>query len=433
MIASWQNSHEAFTGDVAEASWLHDLRLAALARFGELGFPSTRLESWKYTSTKAMTELPYAHVQGGDLSGIAARVDPVRIEHAAAELVFLDGRFVASLSTLPEVAGLRLRTLAAALADDDGVREHLGGLAAWQDEAFTALNVAFQQDGLVIEGARHADVKAPVHVIVLSSGAEGPTVSHPRHLVVAAPGSRFTLVETLLGPPTGVALTNAVVEVYVGDNADVTHQVVNLAPEEAHLVHTTEARLSRDARYRYHATWLGGALTRSNVRVVHAGTGAQAWLDGIYLLGGRQHCDNHTVIDHAEPHCITREFYKGVLGGRAKGVFDGRIIVRQDAQQTDSTQNNRNLLLTDTADANAKPTLEIYADDVKCAHGTTVGQLDKAQLVYLRSRGIPLDVAKRMLTEAFVADRVQQLHDEQLRDRLQAFVDTKLAAVQEEA
>jgi Fe-S cluster assembly protein SufD len=198
------------------------------------------------------------------------------------------------------------------------------------------------------------------------------------------------------------------------------------------LMNTTEARLSRDAYLHDHVSWLRGGWVRHNLEVRLAEAGASCDLDGLYVLGERQHVDNHMVIDHVMPHCVSREFYKGVLGGRAKGIFSGRVIVREHAQKTDSSQNNRNLLLTDTADASAKPQLEIYADDVKCAHGTTVGQLDMQQLWYLKTRGIPDMEARKMLTSAFVQDRVDTLRDEVLRERLGRMVDVRLAEVQED-
>jgi Fe-S cluster assembly protein SufD len=270
-----------------------------------------------------------------------------------------------------------------------------------------------------------------VHVIAVGTPAGGPTVAHLHHLVEVEDGACATLVETLVGRSGDPVLTNAVVELHVGANAELTHVVTGLHPDTAHLVHTIEARLQRDARLHTHLVWLGGAVTRSNVHAVHAGAGGHVDLLGLYVLDGVQHVDNHTVVDHAAPHTTTRESYKGVLGGHSKGIFDGLVVVRAGAHKTDSVQSCRNLLVSPDADVNAKPTLEIYDDDVKCGHGTTVGQLDTVQLGYLRSRGIPLDEARRMLTAAFVADLVDRIADPVLREHVRGAVDDHLSRVQE--
>ena len=427
-----QQTHAAFEAGATEADWLARTRRSALARAQEVGFPNRKVEAWHWTSVKAWSDVAWQHAT--ELPDVADVVDPVRVPHALAELVFVDGRFVAEASRLPETAieGVILTTVATAFGDAS-LEARLGSLAAWQapEEVFTALNTAFVQDGLWLEVARNVDVPGPIHVITVGAPAPGAVASHLRHLVKVASGGRATVVETQVGASGEPVLNNTVVEAEIEANGELSWQVASLLPDTAHLVHTTEARLARDARFLAHATWLGGAITRANVRVVHAGEGAYAQLDGITVIGGRSHVDNHTVVDHAVPRCVTREDHKAVVGGRATSVFDGLIVVQQDAQQTDSTQSSRNLLLTDTADANAKPTLEIYADDVKCAHGTTVGALDATQLLYLKTRGIPEVQARAILTGAFVADRLEAIADGALKERLAGFVEAQLAAVQE--
>jgi Fe-S cluster assembly protein SufD len=435
VIDTLRTSHPAYRADggPTEPTWLGDTRRTALARFEALGLPGSHLEAWRYTSTRVLAEPAYRHARAGSVADVAALVDAHRLPHAAAELVLIDGWLAPELSRLPATAGVEIVGLADALtgADPEGLHQRLGRLAAWQDEAFTALNTAFLQDGLWLRVGRNVDVVGPVHVIVVGSPVDGPVVAHVRHLIEVAAGARVAVVETLVGREGEPVLTNVVTELHVGPNAEARHVVAGLHPETAHAVHTLEARLDRDARLHATLVWLGGAVTRSNVHVVHAAGGSEATLDGLYVLGGRQHVDNHTVVDHAAPACTTRETYKGALGGRSKGIFDGLVVVRQGASKTDSVQSCRNLLLSDEADASAKPTLEIYDEDVKCGHGTTVGQLDAEQLAYLRSRGIPLDEARRMLTGAFVADVVDRIADPAVRERLHGLVDARLARLQE--
>lgn len=429
MLDAWKQSHPAFADGAAEPGWLADRRRAALARFEATGFPSTKLEAWKYTSTRAIQQGAFAHVAAPATDAVSDLVDAHRVAHAAVEVVLVDGVLAPDLGR-GDADGVTVRPLSVALGSDDALEDDLDALVAWQDEAFSALNTAFLQDGLVIDVSAGADVAGPVHVIAVSTGADAP-VAHIRHLVRVAKGARATVVETHLGTGGGASLTNVVVEDHVADNAELMHLLTGLAPDEAHLIHTLRGRVARDGRLRVHASWLGGAITRSDVVATIAGPGAEVHLDALYVLDGQQHVDNHTVIDHVVPHGLSRQHTKGVVGGKAKGIVDGLVIMRPDAQKSDAVQDLRNLLVSSDADANAKPTLEIYADDVKAAHGATVGQLDQGQLAYLRSRGIPLDEARQILTAAFVADRVDVVKDEALRERLRGYVEAKLEQLQE--
>ncbi|MCB9664117.1 MAG: Fe-S cluster assembly protein SufD [Alphaproteobacteria bacterium] len=419
-------------GPTPEPAWLTSTREAARARFAEVGLPSTRLESWRWSSTRRLADVDFEPATGHAADGVEAFIEDSRIGEASHEHVFLAGRHLPELARRREVSGLTVLPLREALADDR-LRETLGGLAAWQDpaDAFTALNLAGLQDGLVVHVARGAS-GGLVHLVHVAEGATGPTSAHVRLLVVAEATAELTVAETWLGHG-GQTLTTHVAEVWLAPGARVTHAVLGEEPAGSHLVHTLRARLDRDAAYHGHLTWLGGGWVRSDVDLVCAGSGAEAVLDGALVLGGEAHVDSHTRLEHAVPHTASREAYEAVLGGKARGIFDGLVVVQPDAQQTDARQSSRNLLVSADATANAKPTLEIYADDVKCAHGTTVGQLDPDQLGYLRSRGIPRATARQLLTGAFVAERVAHLPSAPLRDRLQARVDGALARLQEDA
>jgi Fe-S cluster assembly protein SufD len=434
-IASYRDSHEAWRAEVLEASWLQTIRRRSLQRFEREGFPGRKVEAWKYTNLKNIADVPFVHeAERSPAPDLESVIAPHRVEHAAAELVFVNGHFAASFSRRGELPrGVTVEPLSEAITSHGALLEALIGVVASQSgRPFTSLNSAFLQDGALIHFGRRARCEAPIHLIFLAVGGEQPLVAHPRNLIVGEATSEGSVVRTHLAVGDNVTLTNVVTEILLRRGARLTHQVTADGATASQLMNTTEARLSRDAYLHDHVSWLRGGWVRHNLEVRLAEAGASCDLDGLYVLGERQHVDNHTVIDHVMPHCVSREFYKGVLGGRAKGIFSGRVIVREHAQKTDSSQNNRNLLLTDTADASAKPQLEIYADDVKCAHGTTVGQLDMQQLWYLKTRGIPDMEARKMLTSAFVQDRVDTLRDEVLRERLGRMVDVRLAEVQED-
>jgi Fe-S cluster assembly protein SufD len=433
-VGTYRSSHHAWAEGAHEQGWLRTLRERGLDRFEALGFPAARSEAWRYTSTRKLAAVPFVHAEAaGDAAALEAMLAPHRIE-GAIELVFVNGALRPELGRSNEAGkGVLVTPLSSALAGQERVLQSLlGSVASVEAESFTALNQAFFQDGVFLQLTRRASGAAPVHLLFVAVGDGGPVVAHPRNLVLADAGSQATLVETHLGVRGEATLCNSVTEVLLRAGASLDHQVLGLGAVGQTLVHTVEVRQERDSKYHLHASWLGGTLTRSNVRVKLVGPGAEATLDGLYLLDGDQHVDNHTILDHMAPRCTSRETYKGVLGGRSKGVFDGLIVVRPDAQHTDAAQSNRNLLLSDTAEADTKPQLEIYADDVKCAHGTTVGQLDAEQLWYLRSRGVPLDLARQLLTSAFVHDVVGTLADVRLRERLEGIVNQRLAELQVE-
>lgn len=423
-------SHPAFAAGASEVGWLANLRREALARFDAVGLPTAREESWRYTSLRPLLDTAFTHrarVAAADLGALDTHLAPYRLPFAAAEIVVVDGQVSPELSRFPRVAGLEVEALAGAWSAS-GIEDRFGRLAPWQEASFVALNTALVQDGLRIRAT--AEVPDPVHVIVVGRAGPGAVAAHLRTLVDVERHARLEVVETHV-ETEATSLTTHVVEAKVGPGAALGWGVVGAHGDHAHLVHVLGARVEADATLRTHGAWVGGAITRSELHVVLGAAGARADLDGLYVLGGRRHTDVHTVVDHVAPRATSRESYKAVLGGSARAVFDGTVHVRPGADGTDAAQDCRTMLVSADAEMNAKPTLVIEADDVRCAHGTAIGQLDREQLGYLTSRGIPRDVAKALLTRAFVADRVAAIPDERVRAHVEALVEARLSGLVE--
>jgi Fe-S cluster assembly protein SufD len=394
--------------DAARSSpWLEGIRRTAIGRFSELGFPSMRLEEWKYTSVNPIARVPFVPAPGRS-NGITAS-DLARFtfsEMECCQLVFIDGRYSHSLSTpksLPR--GVRVKNLASALASDRELLEpHLARHAAYDQNAFAALNTAFMADGAFIYVPQGTVLKEMIHLLFLSTGDGEPTVSHPRNLVVLGAGSQAIVVESYVGLNQGQYFTNAVSEIVAGSDCVLDHTKLQRESDRAFHVATLQFHQDRNSNVTSHSISLGGSLVRNDLNLVLDAEGCQALLNGLYLTKGTQHIDNHTRIDHAKPHCESRELYKGILDDRSTGVFNGKILVRQNAQKTNAKQTNKNLLLSEEALVNTTPQLEIFADDVKCTHGATIGRLNEDELFYMRSRGIGEESARTLLTYAFASD-----------------------------
>ena len=425
---------EAFSGNGASSApaWLREVRAAAIARFAELGFPTTRQEEWRFTSVKSIAETAFVLPASGPASDpSAAQLEHVFLPVASAcRLVFVNGRFSARLSSTAPPRGVRAGSLAAPPAGEaEVVERHLTRHAGFTGSAFGALNTAFLRDGAFVHVPAGVDLDEPLQLLFLSVPAPAPTVSHPRNLVVVEAGARAAVVETYAGLGGGAYWTNAVTEVVVGDGAHLELVRVQREAEGAYHVATTHSVQGRDSVLRIHPMVFGAALARHDVTTVLDGPGGELILNGLYLLGGRQHADHHTVIDHARPDCQSHEYFNGVLDGAAHGVFSGRIIVRPGAQRTDSKQTNHNLVLSEEARADSQPQLEIYADDVKCTHGATLGPLDVKELFYLRSRGLSPAEARALLTYGFGAEILGRVRHARLREALDALVRSRLAEV----
>jgi Fe-S cluster assembly protein SufD len=408
-------------------SWLVEARREALDRFLARGFPTPRDEEWRFTSVAPIAAEPF---ELAGASGVPAGGASGGLRAPAYELVFVNGRHAPSLSSadgLPE--GVRLDSLAAALASGGAPDERLTRVAAIEGQPFAALNTAFLTDGAFISIAPGTVLERPIHVRFLSAPAAGgpPIVAHPRVFAAAGRDSRVSIVETYAGPGEGRSFTNAVTEIVVDEGAVVDHYTRQLQGPAAFHVGALHVRAARGAQVSSHSIGLGGGLVRNDVVAVLDGEGAGCTLDGLYLADGERLVDNHTTIDHARPHCGSRELYKGILAGRARGVFNGKVIVRPDAQQTDARQTNRALLLSDAARINSKPQLEIFANDVKCTHGAAIGQLDEEAVFYLRSRGLSGAEARRVLVRAFAAEVIGRMPLEAVRADTEAALASHLA------
>ena len=421
---------EALQRDRIEPAWLRERRAEAFARFESLGFPTTRAEAWRDTSVAEIARREFAAadatIRNAALSATLGRLS-FGGAFAGAEIVLVNGRYAADLSRC-DVAGVSVRPLAEAAGDLEG---RLTAVATDPAHPFLALNTALFEDAVWLSVT--APVERPIHVIHLATAPVAPAVAHPRVLVVAGRGSQATLVESYGGPNGEACWTNAVTEVVLEDGAVLDHVRLQRESLAAFHVATLSATLGRDARYTNTAITIGGLLSRADIDVVLDAPGAETALNGLFVADGSQHLDTHTRIDHRRPHGRSREDYKGVLSGRSSGVFHGRILVRPGAQKTDAIQSNKNLLLSKDALVNSTPQLEILADDVKCKHGSTTGQLDETALFYLRTRGLSVEAARSLLTFAFCSDIASRIRVPQVRESLEAFLRDRLPEAPREA
>ena len=427
-VAEWERAQR-----VRQSDALTPTREEALHRFLSRGFPTTHEEEWRFTSVRPITEQRFTlapaatDTAAGPTEAFTLAIAP------AAQLVFINGRHAPALSrleTLPR--GTRVESLASALATaPNGKPPHLTSVAPFDGRPFVALNTAFLEDGATIELPAGTILKQPIHLLFLSTGgANGrPFMSHPRVLVVLGENSQATIVETYAGPSRAPYFTNAVAEVVLGANAVLDHYKLQHEGADACHIGATHIRAERSAVYASHSLSLGGALVRNDLVAVLDGEGVECTLNGLYVADAQRLVDNHTTIDHVKPHCGSREIYKGILAERARGVFNGKIIVRPDAQKTDAKQTNRALLLSEDAQINTKPQLEIFANDVKCTHGAAIGQLDEDALFYLRTRGLDLQQARGLLIHAFAGEVLDRIRLEPLRKSLEAHLLSTLPPV----
>ena len=408
--------------------WVQDLRDKAAVRFAALGFPTVRDEDWRFTNVApiAATEFEVASdalVEPSDL-------DALPYTSATYRIAIVNGRFSQALSRLHDLPkGVRAGSLTAAAAEhSDVVPRYYGQLAEFHGRGFVALNTALAADGAYLYIPEGAIIEAPIEILFISAGdASSLAMSQARTLIVAGERSQVRVVETYAALRGGTYFTNAVTEVFAGENAIVDHYKVQQEGIEAFHVATMQINAQRSANVSTHSFSLGGKLVRNDVNAVLDGEGAEVTLNGLYLADGDRLVDNHTVIDHAKAHCPSHEIYKGIIGGNARAIFNGKIIVRQDAQKTDAKQTNRALLLSDSASINTKPQLEIFADDVKCTHGATIGQLDEEAIFYLRARGLTHFEARDLLIHAFAGEVIDRVKIEDLRRGLEAELYAQLA------
>jgi Fe-S cluster assembly protein SufD len=404
----------------ARAGWLKSLRAQAVERANALTVPTTRDEDWRFTDLSPLYRAPYRPpAQPGEVS--AADIGRFEIPEATTRLTFVDGQFSAALSRIVPVDGVLVANLPDALAAHGRlVESRLGTLAGTGQDVFAAVNTAFLHDGALIHVGRDRNSIAPIHLLFIATRNDGAV--YPRVLVIAEAGAQCTLIEDFVGLADGGYFTDAVTEIAVGENAHVAHVKLQREAQTAFHIARTSVQVARDGRYSNWSVALGARISRHNLHVMQAGEGAEFAIDGLALIGGRQLADTNSLIDHAHAHGRSRQLHKTVVGGGAHAVFNGKIFVRRDAQQTDSGQQSRNLLLSDKAHVDTKPQLEIFADDVKCAHGATVGQIEADELFYLKSRGLSDATARNLLTYAFAAEIIERIPVRSLVERLENHV-----------
>ena len=419
----------------AQPSWVAQARQSAMTQFERLGFPTTRIEQWRFTSVAPIAERAFTLASDGIAQ---AGTHSAPLSEPLAHAVCVNGRFAPSLSQLDALPkGVRIVGLESVLATHAALVEpYLAKLSLTQTNAFTSLNTAFLRDGIVVFIDRGVVLEQPIEVTFASvppspkalERQAASTVSHPRLLIVAGEGSQATVLERYVG--TGGAFTNAVGEIWLGANAVVDHYKLQEEPEDSFHIASMFLHSARSGNFSSHSLTFGGGLVRNDVVATLDGEGIDCTLNGLYVARGKQLVDNHTTIDHAKPHCGSHEVYKGILGEQSRAVFNGKIIVRPDAQKTDAKQTNKALLLSDEAVIDTKPELEIFANDVKCTHGAAIGQLDDAAMFYLRSRGLGVSESRAMLVHAFAGDILNRVKIAPVREYLEQKLTARLPHVE---
>lgn len=425
-VAEFERVGADFPGEAT--GWVQELRQQGLARFNRLGLPTTRNEHWKYTDVRPIAKRDFTTVTDAaplDERVLAQGVIPGLDTY---QVVFVDGIFSVEASQLGGLpAGVRVENLADVLNNDpERLKPYLERQADYASHGFTALNVAFLGQGAIIQLERDTDVDRPIHLVFVSTQRDEPVVAHPRVIIAAGEHSRATVLESFIGAEGAANLLNTVTDTWLAPGAEVTHYKLQRESDKGYHIGTTNAYQDRDSRFHSHAVQLGGRLVRSDINVRQEAEGAEANLNGLFLLQGRQHVDVHTRIDHAKPHTTSREYYKGVFDGHSRGVFSGKVVIHEHAQKADADQTSKSLLLSPNAEVDPKPELEIYADDVKAGHGATVGQLDEEALFYLRTRGVSEAEARSLLIYAFAFDVINHMELTPVRAQLEELVTGRL-------
>lgn len=412
-----------------DPAWLANLRAKAGARFEELDFPTTRDEEWKYSNVAPLLKVAYRAPRAQDAHDVTlGNITPFTFAEARRSLlVFVNGQFSPTFSNTKDVPeGVVVGNLAAVAREQAKVlSDHLATYADYREETFTALNTAHIGDGAFVYIPDGKVLAPPIQLLFIMT-ASAPVAAHPRVLVVAGHGAVATLIESYCSLGAAVSFTNAVTEVVAQTGATLTHYRLQEESERAFHIATTEVHQERGSNYASYAISLGGQLARHNLNVALTAENSATTIDGLYIATDRQHIDNHTLIDHQQPHCASHQLYKGILDGRGRAVFSGKVIVREGALLTDARQLNKNLLLSPEAHVDTKPQLEIFADDVKCSHGATVGQLEDEELFYLATRGLSPERARALLTFGFAEDVISKIKLKSVRTQLDRMVLNKL-------
>lgn len=419
-IEAYRRDFDGTDKSSTEPQWLRSLRRSAMHTFESVGFPTMKNEDWHFTNVAPIADHKFKPTREGAAvsSDALARIEYGQTWHT---LVFVNGRLVTQPGDLPD--GLSITSLSSEIAGDtELIRRHFTRLATPESGSFTALNAAFATDGAVIRLAADAVVETPIHLVFISDAAAEQGAAHPHNLIFAEHHSQATVIESFVTLGADVYFTNSVTEVFVADGARLSHYKLQRESQNGFHVGTIQVHQARNSRYESFSFATGAELSRTNVYTTLAGDSAEAVMNGLYMVDGKQLVDHQTRIEHVAPNCPSHELYKGILDDKSGAVFNGRIIVRKDAQKTDSKQTNKNLVLSDDAVINTKPELQIHADDVRCTHGATIGQLDAESLFYLQSRGIGKQQARSLLTYAFAQDVIDRIQVPDLREQLEKYL-----------
>lgn len=423
-IQHYLNDFEQLVDEV-KSDWFSDQRQSALNLFKENGFPGTRQENWKYTDTKPIAKKAFSHSNQSTVTISSDEINAIRFQDLDCyEIVFINGVFSEEFSNINKLPdNVVIESLATAMEKDSELLEkHLAQYADNKVSSFTALNTAFIQHGTYINILKNTVVDKPINILYISKDSGNAFASHPRNLIVMAEHSEATLIENYIGLDDASYFTNAVCEVFLAASAVLKHYKIQQESLNAYHVGNLNTMQYKDSRFVSHSISLGGSLVRNDIHGQLDAEGAEIIMNGLYMTNNKQHVDNHTRVDHIKPNTHSSENYRGVLNGKSRGVFNGKVVVHPQAQKIEAYQNNANLLLSDDAEIDTKPELEIYADDVKCSHGATVGQLDQNMLFYLQSRAIDEETARSLLTYAFADEVLKDISVTQVKNRLEYLI-----------
>lgn len=428
LLEEFKNLESNLNGEAK--NYFHKIRQEAIAAFEELGFPVKKLEEWKYTNINPI--LKHDFKIPGDINHSKLNKDDIKgflfDENNVNLLVFVNGQFDENLSNIITKDGKVFigSFLEGKIKFGEVIANHFSKYADYKNHSLTALNTAFAKDGAFIYVSKGAEVTEPVHILFISDSREESYLSQPRNLFIAEKGASIKIVEDYYSIGDMHSFTNVVTEIYCDKNSNLERYKIQNENDKAYHIGTTQVMQEQDSMFSDTTISWGGAITRNNLKALFNGANTECHFYGMYLLTGKQHVDNHTLADHAMPNCYSNELYKGIIGDKATGVFNGRIMVREDAQKTNAYQSNGNILLSNDATIYSKPQLEIFADDVKCSHGATTGQLNEDEMFYLQTRGIGKDEARRILLNAFAGDVIDSVNVEKLREKLLIILSGKL-------
>ena len=429
LLEDFRNIESSLNGE--SKSDFHRIRQDAIATFEELGFPVKKLEEWKYTNINPILKQEFKTI----IPSTDAKISKEDIKEFMFEekntniLVFVNGQFSHNLSHI-DTKNDKVYIgsfLEGRVKFGNIIDEHFSKYANYKSQSLTALNTAFAKDGAFIYAAKGTEVNEPVHILYISDSREESYLCQPRNLFVAEEGANIKIAEEYYSLGEKHSFTNVVTEIYCGANSNLERYKIQNEGDNAYNINTTKVMQEKDSRFSDTTVSWGGAITRNNLCALFNGTNTECHFYGLYLLKGKQHVDNHTLADHAMPNCYSNELYKGIIDGNATGVFNGKIMVREDAQKTNAYQSNGNILLSPDATIYSKPQLEIFADDVKCSHGATTGQLNEDEMFYLQARGIGKEEARVLLLNAFAGDVIDSVKIDSLREKLEKTLSEKLA------